>query len=66
MKDNLFYLLREYCKNRSNCIGCPFGREEDDFRDFMCRTEYIDEWSDEEIEEYTKFLIGGKNDKGYL
>ena len=57
MKENLFYLLREYCLSKNiNCDGCLI-RHRDDEDGFRCRTEDIDDWSDEEIEKYTKLLL---------
>ena len=63
MKKNLFYLLREYCLSKQKCNGCLIGHNDDE-NGFRCRTEDIDDWSDEEIKKYTKLLLkwGEKNE----
>ena len=63
MKDNLFYLLREYCLSKGlNCKDCLIFHTEDEDNGFRCRSEDIDDWSNDEIERYTKILLEwGKN-----
>ena len=59
MKNNLFYLLREYCLSHENCTTCKIEHDDEGY----CRMEDIDDWSNKEIKKYTKLLIdwGNKN-----
>ena len=56
IKENLFYLLREYCISVESCSKCFITHTDDEDNGFRCRAEDIDDWSDEEIEKYTKLL----------
>ena len=63
MKQNLFYILQEYCESQSMCNGCIF---EKNLTNNCCLADHILFWSTEETEKYSKFLIDWANSKNVI